>query len=288
MKQQTKKAFTLIELLVVIAIIAILAAMLLPALAAAKKKAQRINCVNNLKQIGLSFRLWSQDNADKYPMEAYSAQGAAGYLYRTANPTASFQPLYGVLNPAMTFMVMSNELSTPKVAYCPSDSYAPRAAQNWMYGAGGLTGADVPGAYVDPAGNFIPAGTPTVQGLCSYFVNGDGNDADPQLILAGDRNVGTIGVTTPTTPATASFCIPNPAAPTVTGPANCYQQGSPALWDTSRQPVQWSWTSADFHQKNGNIVLADCSVQQTTLDQLHRQMSNSTNIVASQYWNFPP
>ena len=41
--------------------------LLLPALARAKKKAQRINCVNNLKQVGLAFRLWGGDNDDKYP-----------------------------------------------------------------------------------------------------------------------------------------------------------------------------------------------------------------------------
>jgi len=108
--------FTLIELLVVIAIIAILAAMLLPALAKAKSKAQRIQCTSQQKQLALGITLFTMDREDMFPPAAY--QAANGhlswdvYIYSYLGGRAAESDLnQGIVDQAYA----------PKIALCPAD-----------------------------------------------------------------------------------------------------------------------------------------------------------------------
>jgi prepilin-type processing-associated H-X9-DG protein len=145
-------AFTVLELLVAIATGFLLAALILPALYPPRHTgAARIRCTNNLKQIGISFRLWSGDNGDRFPMQYYT--NASGGM-QFADATNGFR----------YFQVMSNELIVTKMLICDSDPER-TSATNFA---------------LDLSNSNI-----------SYFIGLDADGTRPSMLLAGDGNLKT-------------------------------------------------------------------------------------------------
>jgi hypothetical protein len=146
-------AFTKRDLLACIATIVMLALFLLflclpPT--GTKTRASRINCVSNLKQAGLGFRIWSNDHGERFPWQVPASEGG----------TKEFATLPYA---AVHFVLVSNELHSPKILTCPDDANRSRAT-DWQA---------------------------PLNGTLSYFAGISAHEAIPSAILSGDRNVST-------------------------------------------------------------------------------------------------
>jgi prepilin-type N-terminal cleavage/methylation domain-containing protein len=151
---QRNGGFTLLEVVIVIFVLLILVAMLLPDMPNAPRKAQRISCVNNIKQVGFAYRVWAGDHKGDYPMQVSFTNGGVKELFERGSPFSPFVFL--------NYLVMSNELSTPRVLCCPADTH------------------------VIATTNFSST---FHNGNISYFASPDADESLPQTILSGDDNL---------------------------------------------------------------------------------------------------
>ena len=200
-----RAGLTLVEGTVVLAILAIAGALYLSTLSRGYTRSSRIGCVNNLKQVVLGFRMWTNDHADEFPFFSAASDSSRPF----ANTPQVFRH----------FQVISNELVTSKILRCHTDKTRTTAT------------------------DFVQLQNTNL----SYFVGLDAREDDPQQILSGDRNI---------TGGTWS--------------------GGFLRSLTPRGEAGWT---AEMHQFNGNVGLADGSVSQFSTNSLRQHLAGMTNAV---------
>ncbi len=146
---RSTNSLTRVEAVVVIAIIGVLAGMLLSGLLQPKKRASRIHCISNVRQVAISFRVWASDHNEKFPMQVPVAKGGSWEWVESG----LVAPHYGV---------MSNELTIPKILICPNDRTRKGA---------------------------LSFGTNLTEANISYFVSVDTALKRPCMLLAGDCKI---------------------------------------------------------------------------------------------------
>ena len=140
MKSQYKsrrRGFTLIELLIVIAIITLLAAMLFPVFSRARGNARRTSCANNLKQIGLGFAQYTQDNDEQYPLNVSCPSWAPDCA--SATPSTPDRPI-------LWFHALDSYVKSIQVYNCPDFGYPYQRADatgKWIYDSSASYGWNV-------------------------------------------------------------------------------------------------------------------------------------------------